>query len=384
MLCSLLAIVALPGCQSLIPKGPVATESARPEVERPVVTTPAPVTNAVTNDNDRHRVALLLPLSGRNAGIGQSIANATTLAILDAGASNIRITSYDTATGARAAAQKAIADGNKLILGPLLSENVIAAAEIANSASVPLISFSNDISVAGGNVYLMGFMPNQAIDRVVEYARSKGHSRFAGLVPDGKYGQRASSALLRSVKDAGGSVVTLQKFDRSSASMRAAIQRMSQDSEYDAVLIADSGRTAIAAQPLIRQNGGSNARILGTELWNTDSDLAASPDMNGAWFASVPDTLYRQYASKYQTQFGAAPYRLSSLGYDSVLLTIRIARDWQVGRDFPIDRLLDQDGFMGIDGAFRFMPNGTAQRALEVQEVRSGRFAVVSPAPGSF
>jgi len=379
----MLAIVALAGCETLLPKGPVA-EAPRPEVERPTVTAPAPISNAVTADSERHRVALLLPLSGRNAGIGQSIANATTLAILDAGASNIRITSYDTATGARAAAQKAIADGNKLILGPLLSENVIAAAEVARPVNVPIISYSNDIGVAGGNVYLMGFMPTQSIERVVKFARSKGYDRFAGLVPDGKYGQRASSSLLRSVKDAGGTVVTLQKFDRSTASMRSAIKRMQQDSEYDVILIADSGKTAIAAQPIIRQNGGASARILGTELWNTESSLVSSPGMNGAWFASVPDAVYRQYATKYRDQFGSAPYRLSSLGYDSVLLTIRIARDWQVGTNFPTDRLTDSGGFMGIDGAFRFMPDGTAQRGLEVQEVRSGSFTVIDAAPSKF
>ena len=98
----------------------------------------------------------------------------------------------------------------------------------------------------------------------------------------------------------------------------------------------------------------------------------------------MSDTLYRQFATKYRARFAAGPYRLSSLGYDAVLLTVRIARDWPVGARFPEARLRDPDGFSGIDGAFRFARDGVAERALEVQEVRGGTTTVVSPAPSGF
>ena len=110
---------------------------------------------------------------------------------------NIRVTTYDTAAGAAAAAQKAIADGNKLILGPLLADDVKAVAPIGRAAKVPLISFSNDTSVAGNGTYIMGFVPTQSVERVVFYARSRGLTTFAGLVPNGTYGQRASQAMIR-------------------------------------------------------------------------------------------------------------------------------------------------------------------------------------------
>jgi branched-chain amino acid transport system substrate-binding protein len=141
---------------------------------------------------------------------------------------------------------------------------------------------------------------------------------------------------------------------------------------------------AIRIVPLVRANGGTDARILGTELWNTERTLAASPAMRGAWFASVSDGLYRQYAAKYRAQFGTDPFRLSTLGYDSVLLTTRIARDWKPGTPFPMDRLRDAGGFIGLDGAFRFGRNGVAERLLEVQQVGAGTLTVASPAPKSF
>lgn len=367
------------GCAAMVPKKkpPTAPIEAPPEA--------APVAPGLPADDTlRHRVALLVPMTGGNAGVGQSIANAANLAVLDTGGQRIRITTYDTAFGAAAAAQKALAEGSKLILGPLLSEDVAAVAPIARKANVPLISFSNDASVAGNGTYLLGYSPTQSIERVVGYARSRGMTSFAGLVPNGIYGQRASNAMLRAVEAAGGKVVGMQNYDRSPRSMAAAVNRLSQTSSYDALLVADSGGVAVQLAPLVRKGGGANARLLGTELWNTEGTLANNAALRGAWFASVSDGLYNQLANKYRVRYGKVPYRLSSLGYDAVLLATRVARDWKVGSNFPLRTLDDAGGFAGIDGAFRFGKDGIAQRALEVQQVDAGKFTVVSPAPKTF
>jgi branched-chain amino acid transport system substrate-binding protein len=218
----------------------------------------------------------------------------------------------------------------------------------------------------------------------VSYARSKGMSKFAGLIPAGLYGQRSSTAFIKSVEAGGGQVVSMQNFDRSPGSISAAITRLSQASAYEAVLIADSGRTAVQAVPILRAKGGSSAKILGTELWNTEGALAAAPALRGAWFASVSDGLYNQLATKYRERFGKSPYRLASLGYDAVLLVTRIAGDWRPGSAFPASRLTDAGGFTGIDGAFRFGRDGIVERALEVQQAGTGGSTTVSPAPRGF
>ncbi|WP_430415440.1 penicillin-binding protein activator [Parasphingorhabdus sp.] len=372
----LASVILLAGCATVIPRG--AEPPPRP------TPTPPPVTSALPDDQKHHRIALLVPLSGKNAGVGQSLANATTMALLDTQAANIRMTSYDTALGASAAARKAIADGNKLILGPLLSDNVVATARVARPAGVPILSFSNDTGAAGRNVYILGHIPSQSIDRVVEYATSQGMSRFAALVPNGVYGQRASSTLLRKVKDVGGTVTSIQTFNRDSRSVEAATKKLGDNGEFDAVLLADNGEMAAKAAPFIRQNTSGTAKILGTDLWNTSSNLAGSRAMRGAWFASVSDGLYRQYADKYRARYGRAPFRLSSLGYDSVLLTVKVARRWEVGTPFPINQLTDSGGFIGLDGVFRFRRDGISERALEVQEIRNGSFAVIDAAPKGF
>lgn len=375
-----LALAALlAGCQ-VVPKG------TPPPVAPPVRPTGPVDPNALPEDQLRNRVALLVPMTGPNAAVGQSIANAANLAILDTGGKGVRMTTYDTNLGAAAAANRALADGNRLFLGPLLAENVRVVTPIARARGVPVVAFSNDATVAGNGAWLMGFSPSQSVERVVRYARSRGLTRFAGLVPAGVYGRGAANVLIKTAEAAGGSVVAMQTYDRSPKSLGGAVGRLAQAPQgYDAVLIADGGRIAIQAAPLIRKApGGRAARVLGTELWATEPSLAASPPMGGAWFASVSDNLYRQFGAKYRARYGRSPYRLASLGYDAVLLTVRIAADWKPGDPFPVRRLTDEGGFGGIDGAFRFGRDGMAERALAIHEIGAGGFTVVSPPPKGF
>jgi branched-chain amino acid transport system substrate-binding protein len=364
---ALLGTVALSACQ-VVPKGP-----PRP-VPVPEATRPDPVGQTLPADTARNRVALLVPMTGANAGVGESIANAANMAVLDTGGKTIRVTMYDTATGAAGAAQRAIAEGNRLILGPLLADDVRVVAPIARAAQVPVITFSNDVGVAGNGVYVMGFAPTQSIERIVRYARAKGVTKFAGLVPTGLYGQRASTAFLRSV----------QTYDRTAGSITAAITRMRNTSPYEAVLIADSARVSVQAAPIIRARGGASARLLGTELWNAEGALATNPALRGAWFASVSDGVYGQLSTKYRARFAKGPYRLASLGYDAVLLVSRVGSNWRFGSPFPVARLTDAGGFTGIDGAFRFARDGVAERALEVQQAGPTGFVVIDGAPKGF
>lgn len=373
-----LCALALGACQTMVPRteAPVVAPQPEPEVQRPVGDLP--------EDQQRHRVAVLAPTTGANAGVGQAIVNAANLAVIDTGGTNIRVTSYDTATGAAAAAERAIADGNRVILGPLLAQDVTAVAPIAKRAGVPLLSFSNDASVAGNGVYLLGYDPAQSVERVVAFASQRGLKRFAGLVPNGAYGERAGRAFSRAVEASGGRMVGIETYDRAPRSINAAVSKLATSASYDALLIADGGGIALQAAPVIRRSGGGTARILGTELWNVERALSGTPALRGAWYASVGDSLYEQLAAKYRTRFSRAPYRLASLGYDGVLLVTRVARDWRPGTAFPMAALDDAGGFAGIDGAFRFNRAGIAERMLEVKQVDAARTSVVSTAPPRF
>lgn len=377
-----LAMVAagliLAGCQ-VIPKAPDITTD-------PVDTRPddTPIDTALPVDNSRHRVALLVPLTGDNGRVGQSIANATTMALLDTSADNLRITSYDTATDPRAAARQAIADGNKLILGPLLAENVPLVLAEARPARVPVISYSNDESVAAPDAFVMGHLPGQSIGRSVAHAKSGGAANVAALVPDGEYGRRAELALTGALRENGLALAGIERFDRGNTSIVSASERLRARGGFDTVLIADSARLFILSANALRPGGKGTIQLLGTELLSGDSSITQSAAMRGVRFAAVSDARFKRFADSYNTRFGGQPFRIATLGYDSVLLALRVARDWKIGTSFPTGKLYADDGFLGLDGAFRFKPNGVVDRAMEVREVRAGEVVIIDPAPARF
>jgi len=364
--------VAIAGCA---PRArPVAPVALPPPREAPSRLPPGETHN---------RVAVLVPLTGPNAGLGASILNAANLALLDMGGQRIRITAYDTASGALPAANTALAEGNGLILGPLLAEDARAVAGAARQAHVPVIAFSNDVSVAGQGVYIMGFNPAQSIDRVVAYAHSQGANRFGALVPTNTYGERAARAMTQAVEGAGGRLVGIETFDSSATGAHAAATRLAATGATDAVLVADVPRAIGPAVPVLRQ-GSPQARLLATERWATENNVGANVALRGAWFAAPTDANFNAFRTRYRARYNATPFRLATLGYDAVLLVIRAATDWQLGRDFPERALRDPGGFSGVDGAFRFGRDGVAERALEVREVTATGANVVSPAARGF
>src|SRR3546814_16353457 len=88
---------------------------------------------------------------------------------------------------ARTAAERARADGARLVIGPLLSEAVSSAAEVMRPAGVPMLTISNNRVVAGEGIWTLGYMPRGQIARVIDFARRRGSNRFAPLPPGDQY-----------------------------------------------------------------------------------------------------------------------------------------------------------------------------------------------------
>jgi outer membrane PBP1 activator LpoA protein len=369
------AAMVMAGCTT-VPR------TAAPSVPAERAPAAVPSEAALPTDQTRHRVALLVPLSGENGTVGQSIANATMMALLDTDADNLRITNYDTAGegGARTAATRAVQDGNSLILGPLLGQNIGQVVEAARPRGVPVISFSNDSELAGPGVFVMGVNPEQSVRRSINFARAAGSGTFAALVPEGEYGSRARAAFQRAVVAAGGRVVRVETFQRGNTSIVSAAQRIKSAGKVDAVYIADSPRiAALGAREL-----GTGVQIIGNEMWSGDSSVTQTPALRGAIFSAVSDDRYRQFVQSYRGRFQSAPYRVATLGYDAVLLALNIGENWRYGRAFPTSVLTDREGFLGLDGPFRFSRNGVVERAMEVRQVRGNEVVVADPAPASF
>ncbi len=413
---ALVAVTAISACATA-KKPAVAPEQAPlpPVVVQPVT----PPTTAVTpvipprpQVSNALKVAVLVPMSGGSARIGQSIANAANLALLDLNSSKMRLTVYDTDQGASQAANAAIAEGAKVILGPLFAQDVRAVQSIARGANVPVITFSNDVGLAQSGTWILGFQPSQEVARVVDYAHKRGINRFGALVPQGRYGEIASKAMSAAVQSEGGSVGAIESYPRDRAKIFAPARRVANyearltaargaaqagagtagatiklsPPPFDALLIPDTGGFLRALIPLLKGYGVETprVRVLGTSLWAAEPSLHRDPGLSGAWYAAVPDAAFNQMARRFNNRFGYTPPRLASLGYDSVLLVATAARGWSPGESFPTGALNNSGGYSGVDGIFRFNGNNVAMRGLQVEELNPAGLRLVSPAPSAF
>ncbi|RDC59925.1 hypothetical protein HME9302_01122 [Alteripontixanthobacter maritimus] len=378
---------ALLGACQIIPDTSRPGTSYEPPRTPPPVAVPVPappVSNLPQDAEQRHRIALLVPTTGRNASVGLSIANAATMALLDTNAANLRITTYDTATGASSAAARAMADGNALVLGPLMPENVAPVLAQAKPAGVTVLAFSNDGSVARPDVFMLGQAPEQSIARTVAYARERGSQRFAAILPEGGYGDRAEAALSAALLETGATFVRTERYARSNTSIMGAATRLNARGGFDTVLLADNASLAKQAADILRPRGTGTIKVIGTELWSGVSSVTRTPSLRGAWFSAISDSRFKRFSDSFEERFGERPYRVSTLGYDAVLLTLRVAQDWRVGEPFPIGQLYDRGGFLGLDGVFRFDRDGMVDRAMEVREIRGGSVVEIDPAPTVF
>jgi branched-chain amino acid transport system substrate-binding protein len=350
------------------------------------------------------KVALLVPLSGANAELGQALLDAAQLALFETGGDRLVLIPRDTggnAAGAASAARAAIGEGAQLILGPLLAPEVEAVKPIARDAHINVIAFSTVTNLAGGNVYLMGFLPRQEVVREVGFARERGLDRFAALAPNSPYGHLMADALKEVASSSGGTVTKIEFFDPGAGDVGPAIARLAPSGGapessaspaatpptapgFDALLLPEGGASLkrIAHQFPAAAGEAKPVQLLGSGLWDT-SDTGSEPALVGGWFASSPPEPREDFARRFSATYGHNPPRLASLGYDAAALAAVLARG-EGGEPFSQQAILNPSGFTGVDGLFRFTPAGLVQRGLAVLEVEPQGAIVISPAPQSF
>jgi len=334
------------------------------------------------------RVALLVPLSGQAAQVGQHLSNAAQLALFEVGGSNFTLQPFDTKgtpEGAAQAIQAAVAQDVDLVLGPLFSASVKAAAPVARAAGVNMIAFTTDRTAAGDGVFILGFLPRSQVARVVAHARNQAMTRFAVLAPDNEYG-RAMTLAYRDVVTASGGIVTRESFyEPQSKDASAAVEQLAAGGPgaFEALLLPDEGVRLRGAAALLGFRGVDLERVqlLGTMLWD-DPALGNEPALVGGWYPAPPQDAHQEFVRSYRGAFGSNPPPIASLAYDATALAAVLAQ--RPNPDFTAATLTQPSGFAGVDGIFRLLPDGTNQRGLAVMAVSRTGPEEVSPAPSSF
>jgi len=336
------------------------------------------------------KVGLLLPMSATgNAGAAaQSMKNAAEMALADFQANDIQLLVKDdggTATGAQAAAQQAISEGAEIILGPIFAHTVAGAAQSARPAGIPILAFSTDTNVASRGVYLLSFLPESDIQRIVDYAASQGKRSFAALIPETGYGTVVEAELQQDIAKKGGRIVALEHYPLDKVKMAEPIEKVANGiSQADTLIIPDAADAVPTVVGILAAHGVSPGRVqlLGTGLWD-DPALFRESSLNGAWFAAPDSTGFKSFADRYRTKYGSDPVRTASLAYDAVSLVAALAK-MQGSQRFNEQVLTNPSGFSGVDGIFRLKADGTNERGLAVMQIDGGSVRVLSPAPKSF
>src|SRR5580692_4843694 len=333
------------------------------------------------------KVGLILPLSaaGNAAVAAQSMKNAAEMALAEFQNPNIQLLIKDdggSPQGALQGTQQALDEGSEIILGPLFALSVPATAQLTRTRGISVIAFSTDSSVAGRGVYLLSFLPESDVNRIIEYAASTGKRSFAAMVPDNAYGNVVEAAFKQAVGRRNGRVVAFEKYgaDRTTAARNVANSL----GQADALFIADDGDSVVGAADALTAAGAKlkNIQLLGTGLWDNPR-VFATPNLQGGLYASPDPSGFRSFSTRYRTKFGAEPVRTATLAYDAVALVAALART-QGGQRFAPEVLTNTSGFAGIDGLFRFRPDGTNERGLAVMRVASGGGTPVAGSPKSF
>ena len=337
------------------------------------------------------RIALILPLTAQgNAGLAaQSMKNAAEMALAEFKVSNVQLLVKDdggSPQGAQGAAQQAISEGAEIIVGPLFAQSVSAVGQVARSRNIPVIAFSTDASVAARGVYLLSFLPETDVRRIVSYAASRGKRSFAALMPDNAYGTVVEAAFQQEVARHGGRVVVLEKYPHDANRTAEAVRRVAQAaSQIDSIFIPDSPDAVPQIAQALAANGVDLKRVqlLGTGLWGDDTRIASEKLLDGGWYPSPEQTGFRNFSGRYRARYGQDPVRTATLAYDAVALVAALVKTQGMQR-FSEQVLTNPSGFAGIDGVFRFRPEGTNERGLAVLRVTPSGGQVVSPAPKSF
>lgn len=330
------------------------------------------------------KVGLLLPLSGANAELGQSLLNASQMALFDDKAAQIELLPRDSGDDPASAtnAFAALAEQNvALVIGPLFAPQVAAVRAPAAQRGIPLLGLSNDTSVANGGTYVLGFSPAAQIMRVTDYACAQGSKRFVALLPTGGYGDTVNSALQKAVRACPGAALAMRRYDSGTDQLARQLQETAQArQQLDTLVLAESPAN-LQSVPFPQVLDGAHVRLLGTGLWADETAVKQVPALVGGWYA-IPDGGNRQrFVESYQAAYGAAPPRLAGLTYDAVALAAALQKRGQ-----KADRaaLTAPNGFMGIDGVFRLLPNGTVERGLAIKQIGSTGTQQLDPAPAGF
>ena len=326
------------------------------------------------------------------ATVATSLENAARLAIADLTSVKIDLRVYDTGGSteqAAALAQKAVAEGAQIILGPLFADAANAAGNAVAGQNVNVLSFSNNASIAGGNVFVLGPTFENTANRIMSFAKRQGKTKVLIAHPNNVEGEFGRNAVQQAASRNGIAVASINGFEFSQTGVVAVVPQIkaAMDSTGADTLVLTSN--SAGALPLLAQMlpeaGVSplNVQYAGLARWDVPAQTLELPGLQNGWFAMPDQGMIQNFQARYTQAYGTAPHQLAGLAYDGIAAIGALVEAGDK-KALTIDALTQGAGFQGVAGAFRLRPNGTNERALSVAMVRDKQVVIIDPAPTKF
>jgi ABC-type branched-subunit amino acid transport system substrate-binding protein len=338
-------------------------------------------------------VALLVPQSSEGtAQIASDLENAARLAAAQLDDLEIDLRVYDTAgdaTVAASVAQQAVDDGAKIIIGPLYAEAANAVGTAVADEGVNVLSFSNNTTIADGNVFVLGKTFDNTAARIVSFAAEQGKERAMVIHSDRIDGQMGLNAFQAAAANSSLRIVSVQSFELTQESVVNTVPLIRASAEIEDVDTLFLTSSSAGALPLLAQllpEAGldpANVQYTGLTRWDIPPQTLELSGLQGGWFA-VPDlTRTESFSTQFQEQFGNRPHQLASLAFDGIAAIGALS---QAGFNDILTReaLTQPSGFQGVDGIFRLKDDGTNERGLAIATVQDKQVLIIDPAPRSF
>jgi substrate-binding family protein len=341
------------------------------------------------------RIALLVPAgSGQEQqdALADSLVKAARLAISDLGDVPIDLRVYATAGQAEQAAnvaRQAVSEGAKIIVGPLFAEAANAAGVAVAGKGINVLSFSNNTEIAGGNVFVLGNTFENTANRLVGYAARNGLRNIAVIARQNAAGELGTSAVVRAAARAGANftgVATYEFTPQAVISAIPAIKSQVVESGSDAVVFTSdtAGALPVLAQ-LLPENGLRPDRIqfIGLTRWDIPAATLSQQGLQGGWFALPDRARYAGFTSRYTAAYGAPPHPLAGVSYDAIAAVGALLKSGESDA-LTRNKLTQPQGFIGVNGVFRLLSDGTNERGLAIAEIQDGAITIIDPAPRGF
>lgn len=355
------------------------------------------------------RVGLLLPFTGQFAQLGRDVAGGAEMALFQVKDPDIELLYFDTAGGKLAgmAANEAVTSEVDIVIGPLFTQSVDKARPVLRQARIPALSLSNNLEAAAPGHWVLGYLPEQQIDHLLDYVITQNKTRVAIIAAEDKFGQRllAHTQSYVSKSELGGVKVTVLSDEilADEESLKEAIRIFSRQQKttkpYDALILAGNPDFILRTAPVLSYYdlGPDNLLYLGTDLW-ARPELLAEPSLQGSLVTQVELPENDVFEDNWQTIFKRAPNIMAKLGFDAfavIAVTKKLSDPGDKAADADAEENADEnadadeilaedqdileidwlasltrkEGFQGFSGRFNLLSDGVNQRDYKIRTI---------------